>query len=231
MTDCKRLTEKLSGIIDAKTQLDQAIDNLLDVNETAGIKEKVGFLMQIYRIRKIVKEKIINIHNRIRAESFLESLPEGRAEKVTVELGTFDSTDHLVEALEQQDIFVNDDARRLMIDPKYTLSETKRSEDFVILHIEDLIRRDHISIIDFCDRAKGLGFELCPPETGPQLSLHYSDKLKKFNFIFIAMDPIGKGDRNIFSLEKGNNGPELCASLGDSYQRYGRGNRFVFRLP
>ncbi len=81
-----------------------------------------------------------------------------------------------------------------------------------------------------CARAKELGLELCPPETGPQLRLQHLDQ-SLGERITVAMEPIRDSDGNlyVFYVERLDDGLWLRSRYGDPgvicYPDY----RFVFR--
>jgi len=89
--------------------------------------------------------------------------------------------------------------------PAFTLTRTKTEVDLVVLSVFELGFGEHeggsgVSIKDIYARAELLGFELCPPEVGPQLRLQYLDQ-SPGEVLHIAMRPIMKYDGELVVLE------------------------------
>jgi hypothetical protein len=81
-----------------------------------------------------------------------------------------------------------------------------------------------------CERAKERGFELCPPEVGPQLRLQYKDQ-PSGEWLAIAMEAISisDGDLNVFHVEHDGDGLWLCSFYGGPGDLWYPDYRFVFR--
>lgn len=93
--------------------------------------------------------------------------------------------------------------------PAFTLSRTKTEVDLVIISVFELGFDNHdggtgASIKDIYTRAELLGFELCPPEVGPQLRLQYLDE-PLGEVLHIAMQPVAKYDGELVDLYIENN--------------------------
>ncbi|MFH0779225.1 MAG: hypothetical protein V1928_00015, partial [Parcubacteria group bacterium] len=77
------------------------------------------------------------------------------------------------------------------------------------------------------DKAEELGLELCPPEAGPQLRLHYSGN----DWMLIAMKQISgfSGYPYVFSLRHDGVRPALDGYDADPTENWGSNYEFVFR--
>ena len=80
-----------------------------------------------------------------------------------------------------------------------------------------------------CARAKELGLELCPPETGPEVRLQYQDQ-KVDNWVRVATEPLSDRDGSLplWSVYRSGDAPWLDASYGRPDREWYPGARFLF---
>jgi hypothetical protein len=172
--------------------------------------------------------------------SFAQSPPVQIPVWRTISLGTFNSVINLREALEASDCAAatetNSASKRSEVIPchlgnsaneilgrrEFDLNETPRQVQLVLISGKDLAFRpdSDLSLHEMYERAEALGYELCPPEVGPQLRLQYTDQ-KIGEFLRIAMRPIRDyaGNLAIFSIGNGGAGLLLVGTSGDPHVR------------
>ncbi len=110
-----------------------------------------------------------------------------------IRLGTYKSIPELREALSKGGFKIGNWADDIL--SKVSLSPEEREIELVTATIAELGFKDGARYCDIEKRIKGLGFDVCPAEVGPQLRLQYPDQPKDERN-FITMNPIsGSGGR------------------------------------
>lgn len=117
----------------------------------------------------------------------------------------------------------------LLDKPEFTVATRETDVDLVRVTVSELGFPDEATRKDIYDRARGVGFELCPPEVGPQLRLQYTDQPKP-ECLLVGMQPIIDWAHNshIFSVEHDDGGQCLCGSFGDEAATWFGNCCFVF---
>jgi hypothetical protein len=82
----------------------------------------------------------------------------------------------LIQQLQQYSILINEYAKRLLADDRFTTSDTKYSIQTVELTVGDLGFPAGATTDQIFNRARELGLELCPIELGPYLRMEYLDQ-------------------------------------------------------
>ena len=115
---------------------------------------------------------------------------------------------------------------------KTPLAKKKSKLNLVLLTVKELGFENGATYKEICDKAKSLGLELCPAETGIQLRLQYLDQ-PNYEWNYIAMEPItdSDGDLRRFNVERDDNDLWLHSDDGRSDRFWHSGDRFVFSLP
>ncbi|WP_339229533.1 helicase [Oceanobacillus sp. FSL K6-2867] len=90
----------------------------------------------------------------------------------TIKVGELTKS-QLIQKLKQRSILMNEYAKRLLSDDKFTTSDTKYSLKIVELTVENLGFPNGSTMPQIFKRASELGLELCPLELGPHLRLEY----------------------------------------------------------
>lgn len=90
----------------------------------------------------------------------------------TIELGGLTKL-QLKEKLKEHSIMMNEYAKRLLSDDRFTTSDTKYSLKIVELNVGNLGFPDGATLSQIFKKAGELGLELCPLELGPHLRLDY----------------------------------------------------------
>lgn len=101
----------------------------------------------------------------------------------------------------------------------------------VRLKVGDLGFQNYATTDQLFARAKELGLELCPPETGPQYRLKHKDQ-PIGEYVFIGMKPIADSDGNpyVFHVERREDELWLNYYFADPTDEWYPGNEFLFRL-
>jgi hypothetical protein len=104
---------------------------------------------------------------------------------------------------------LGDSALAIIDRPAFVLRTTKAEVNLVVLSVSELgFGYDGAPIAEVYARAKRLGFELCPPEVGPQLRLQYLDQPLS-EFLHIAMEPIATRAGGLVQFTVANGGSSL----------------------
>jgi hypothetical protein len=126
-----------------------------------------------------------------------------------ITLGTHKGVNAFRQALEDARMRVGDSADEILGRPAFPYSKTKMDVDLVVLSVAELGFEDGwASLADVHRRAARLGFELCPPDVGPQLRLAYVDQ-PVGEFLQIAMAPVATYAGRPVALTVGNAGTGL----------------------
>lgn len=188
-----------SQIVHNEQELKKAIEQEEDV------KAYVGKLFP--NIFKLLPESLEHIYT---------EFPEGKIRRKTIQLGTgLKTQEDFLQALKEKSIQTSDWAKDIMSKAEFKISQKETKEILIILSVADLGFKDGAKIKDIFAKAKELGLELCPPETGPQLRLQYFDQ-PNGEYCLIGMEPIADsdGDPGLFSVYRGDGEPWLSASHG-----------------
>ncbi|MFA6228216.1 MAG: hypothetical protein WC668_03445 [Patescibacteria group bacterium] len=206
--DCKP-----SQIIHNKQELEQALKQEKD------IKVYVGELF--LNIFKLLPSNLEHIYT---------EFPEGRIKQKTIELGTgLKTKDDFIKAIEKKGGQTSDWAKDIMGKPEFAVAKKETKEKLIILAVADLGFKGGAKLKDIYEQAKKLGLEFCPPETGPQLRLQYTDQ-PLGEWILIGMEPISGsgGDPSVFDVERSGGEPWLGAYCGGPGRFYYGVSRFAF---
>ena len=200
-------------IIRSQQELQQAI------KEKKEIKAYVGELFPNFF--KVIPQHIEHIYT---------EFPEGKIKQKTIELGTGLKTKaEFVNAIEQQDSGVGDFAKDIMSKAEFVVSNKEAKEDLIILTVKALGFPSGATVKEIFERAKSLGLELCPPETGPQLRLQYPEQ-PIGEWCRIGMEPISDsgGDPDLFIVLRNDGKPWLFTNYGGPGLRYASDSLFAF---
>lgn len=163
-------------------------------------------------------------------EYIYTEFPEGKIKQKTIKLGTeLKTKDDFLKAIESQGGQTSYWAKQIMSKPEFSASEEEFNENLVILSVKALGFPDSATVKEIFERAKELGLELCPPETGPQLRLQYPEQ-SVGEWCLIGMNPItgSGGNPKLFDVRRGDDEPWLNASNGRPDRRFNGGDYFAF---
>lgn len=108
-------------------------------------------------------------------EHIYTSFPEGKIRRMEATIGGT-SKDELEKELKRKTIYISDHAQDLLQSKEFTVSKTKEHLNLIRLTVKDLGFPNGATTEEIYTKAKELGLELCPAETGPQLRLQYTDQ-------------------------------------------------------
>ncbi len=159
----------------------------------------------------------------------------------TLEIGGLTKS-QLIRKMQQQSISMNEYAKRLFADEKFTTSDTKYSLQIVKIAVEDLDFSDGATLSQIFKKASELGLELCPLEVGPHLRLEYLEQPEgdsrnpshqhqaPSGSITIASEIISKDDYfpKGFYLRKINDVLWLRGYIADDLHVWNPNDQFIF---
>jgi hypothetical protein len=166
-------------------------------------------------------------------EQIYTSFPEGRIRKETIKIGGKDA-EALIKEMQEKKIIISDDAMEMLKSKDFTTLREPESEILIHLKVDDLGLpvSKYPTIAEIYRRIKELGLELCPPETGPQYRLQYTNQPTD-EWFQIGMKQITNrhGNPDVFFLYRDESGLHLDSKwtmpVGGSWSP---GDVFVFRL-
>jgi hypothetical protein len=123
----------------------------------------------------------------------------------TITVGTYKDADELRQALQDGGC---DMSRVEDILPEVVASPEPIELDLAVRTVEELGLGERADRKIIYDRARELGLDVCPPETGPQLWLQRQDQIDEMQ-LFIGMEPLtgSSGDVQVFQV--GRYGPDV----------------------
>src|SRR3989344_3160800 len=108
----------------------------------------------------------------------------------TIGLGTgLVAASNFGSALRSKGQVAYDLSKKMLRSSAFTVEESKREVDLVLITSEELGFKDSATRRDIYERAQELGLTICPPEVGPQLRLQYEDQ-PCGQHLNIGMEPI-----------------------------------------
>lgn len=154
-----------------------------------------------------LKPRIFELTQKFNIEHIYTKFPEDRIEQFTVELGG-QTEEEIISELERRKRLADDDKEKIYMDSAksilkndefYTLKNKERIK-FIKLKVRDLGFPYGATTQEIYEKAEKLGLDLCPPETGPQIRLHYEEIFKreqpKDEWFYIGMKTISDSDGN-----------------------------------
>ena len=150
-----------------------------------------------------------------------------------ITLGTgIKNADGFRKAIKDDGMRLGDWANDIIGKPAFSVATDKVDVDLAVASVAELGFPNGASLSAIYASAKKRGFELCPPEVGPQLRLQYNDQPKD-EWLLIGMKPItgSSGDPGVFGLARTSGGLWLVAGCDSPDRIWHDGYRFVFVLP
>lgn len=162
----------------------------------------------------------------------LQKLIEGGEFKIfkTIKLGTgLKTADDFIRALNDGGFCIRDSGKYILVRPGFKVSQKEIEVDLVDISVIELGFRNGAALEEVYKSAIKLGFDLCPPEAGPQLRLQYKNQPKDEQ-LFIAMEPITGSDSGVyvFNIEHDVSGLWLSGCGGGPAGFWRGGKRLVF---
>lgn len=151
----------------------------------------------------------------------------------TIKLGTgLKTANDFRNALKSGGFRIGDWADDILGKPAFKAVAKETEVDLVKVTVAELGFKDGARRDQIYERAKQLGFELCPPEVGPQLRLQYRDQPND-EWVLVAMESIvdSGGGSGVFSVECDESGLWLHGYWGRPGDVWGPACRWVFVRP
>jgi len=164
-------------------------------------------------------------------EHIYTSFPENKIKRETLEIGG-KTKEKLLSEMESVDINISDYSRSMMDNPDFITSKKSEEMTLVRLTVSDLGFKTGATTEKIYERAKALGLELCPPDTGPNYRLKYQNQPLN-EWIYIGMKQItdSGGRPDVFRLARNDRGLWLDdRSWAGPDDEWGPGGEFVFRF-
>ena len=181
-----------------------------------------------------------------RLEHIYTSFPEGRIRLESLDVGGL-TAEQLEAALDEKNAAgkkqfnVSDYARSMLRNKKQFIEPvnmrhrerkgSKETVDLVRLRVRDLGFTSAPTTTELFTRARKLGLELCPPETGPYKRLADKDQ-PLGNWYYVGMEPVSvsDGDPCVFLLGRSEGGLWLYDDgWANPDSQWGLGHEFLFR--
>lgn len=164
-------------------------------------------------------------------EHIYTSFPEGKIRKTNIEIGGKDKNE-LLKELREKKIGADNFACQMMENRDFIISKKKESVDLIRLKVGDLgISRQNPTTEEIFEKAKELGLELCPPETGLQYRLQYTDQpLGECFWIGMKQISSSEGSPDTFRLVHNGGGLWLYSDWVRRANKWRPSDEFVFRL-
>lgn len=179
-------------------------------------------------------------------ENIFTAFPETGIEKASMEVGgiTEEELEKKIENKkdnEGRNYQIYSYAKSMMKNPDFAKSVKERLKNpetlaLIRLKVKDLGFTKNPTTIELFARAKELGLELCPAETGPHLRLKYEEVFKKeqplYEYLRIGMEPItaSGGFPLVFNVRRNGNGFWLHSDWARPDLEWLLDHRFVFCL-
>ncbi|MFA5175533.1 MAG: hypothetical protein WC430_03925 [Patescibacteria group bacterium] len=164
-------------------------------------------------------------------EHIYTSFPEGRIVKSQIEIGG-KTKDELEREMKEKNIQVYGYATSMMKNKDFTTAKKPEPMDLIRLKVGSLgINKTNPTTDDIYAKAKELGLELCPAETGPQYCLQY-DNQPTDEYLFIGMKQItaSNGSPKVFRLGRDDSGLWLCDGWAKPASEWDPDIELVFRV-
>jgi len=173
-----------------------------------------------------IGELFPNIFQILNTEHIYTEFPEGKIRRYNIEIGG-KSKKELEAEMKKQNINISGYAQDILNSPDFSTSKIKENETLVRLRVADLKTKNQTTDEIFT-KAKELGLELCPAETGPNFRLQNPTQ----EYIVIGMKQITDryGYPVVFYLISFGGGLWLSGHDAQSDSRWNDDFKFVFRL-
>lgn len=163
-------------------------------------------------------------------EHVYTSFPDKKIRRENVEIGG-KSAEQLISEMEAADINISDYAIAMLKNKKFIPGKSREEATLVRLTVADLGFKSGATTDQIYERARILGLELCPADTGPNYRLKYrSQPLNEWIYMGMKQIPDPDGGPGVFDLEHGVGGVWLNDSWAGPAGKWSPSGKFVFRL-
>ncbi|OGG62220.1 hypothetical protein A3C19_03045 [Candidatus Kaiserbacteria bacterium RIFCSPHIGHO2_02_FULL_54_22] len=166
-------------------------------------------------------------------EHIYTKFPEEWIKLRSIELGTgIKNGQAFQRAIKAQGMKVYISAKNLLESPDFKVVGEREHAELVEVSVRSFGFKKMTRYDKICERAKELGFELCPAEVGPQLRLQYTDQSLE-EYLIVAMNAVNDsdGDPNVFHVTRDYDGLWLNAYNGRPDYEWSPEDRFIFLRP
>ena len=174
-------------------------------------------------------------------ENIYTIFPEGRIEKGSLEIGGLTEEELEREIKNKKDsqgrnYQIYSYSESMMRNRDFTVSKNPEQIELIRLKVKDLGFAQNPTTDELYAKAKELGLELCPAETGPHLRLKYEEVFKREQpmneYLRVAMKQItdSDGDPEVFRVYRSDDGFWLGLNWASPTYKWDLGGEFVFRF-
>jgi hypothetical protein len=163
-------------------------------------------------------------------EHVYTAFPEKKIRRESIEIGG-KTKEQLISEMESAGVNISDYAKSMMENPDFVTGKTRENATLIRLTVGDLGFTSSATTDQIYKRAEDLGLELCPPDTGPNYRLKYSNQ-PLHEWVRIGMKPIADsgGSPNVFDLLRNGYGLWLVNDWAKPDHTWYPGSEFVFRF-
>jgi hypothetical protein len=164
-------------------------------------------------------------------EYIYTSFPERKIHRETIEIGG-KTAEELIQELEESNMNISQRTESMLLNKEEFIHTENREEITLIrLTVRDLGFNTSATTDQIERRAKELGLELCPPDTGPNYRLQYKDQPLN-EWVRVGMKPIHDSvdDPDVFDLGRIDDGLWLNGSWANPDDEGDPDDQFVFRF-
>lgn len=161
-------------------------------------------------------------------ERIYTSFPEGRIMQKEITIGG-KSAKELIKEIEEKGYKMSDWAKQMMDNKEFKLAKKEQKLDLVVLSVAGLGFPQSATRAEIYEQAQKLGFEIVPPEVGPQLRLQYEDQ-PLGESLLIGSEPLlaaSSGYLSVFHVYRNNIGRWLDYYHGDPDHPWSSDSRWV----
>ncbi len=151
----------------------------------------------------------------------------------TIKLGTGPKTaNDFRKALQDGGFLLGEWANDILGKTTFKAAKKKTEIDLVVISVAELGFKNGATLQDIYQRAQELGFDICPPEVGPQLRLQYKDQ-PNGEWLPIGMEPVvvSNGPLRVFSVGRDDSGLWFDGHWGHPGAFWDPDDRWVFARP
>jgi hypothetical protein len=141
------------------------------------------------------------------------------------------SAEELIKELEEANIKLSDTAKFMLKSREFTPGDNREEATLIRLSVADLGFPKGANTTKIFERAKALGLELCPSDTGPNYRLQYQNQPMN-EWFRIGMEPIvdSDGSPDVFNLARNSDGLWLGSRWAGPDDEWDPGLQLAFRF-
>ena len=162
-------------------------------------------------------------------EHIYTSFPGKKIRQEKVEIGG-KSAEQLIAELKAANINISDFAKSMLESSEFVAGKNPEEATLIQLTVADLGFKGYVTTDQIYERAKIIGLELCPDDTGSHYRLKYRNQPMN-EWIYVGMKPIRgfAGGASVFRLGRGEDGLWLVGHWANPSSEWSPEVEFVFR--